>query len=183
MAAYSNGMPVGTPAPAFSLPATDGKTYALEDFAAAKALVVVFTCNHCPYAIASEARLVKLQRELGPRGVQLVAINSNDASSHPEDGFDRMVVRAKERGFVFPYLRDESQEVARAYDAACTPDVFVFGPDRTLVYNGRIDDDWKDESRVSRHDLREVLEAVLADRAPSLPEVVPSMGCSIKWKQ
>lgn len=183
MAAYSHGMPVGTPAPAFSLPATDGKTYALADFADAKALVVVFTCNHCPYAVASEERLVRLQRDYAPRGARLVAINSNDASSHPDDSFDNMVVRARERGFDFPYLRDESQDVARAYDAACTPDIFVFGPDRTLVYNGRIDDDWRDESKVTRHDLRDVLDAVLADRAPSLPEVVPSMGCSIKWKK
>lgn len=179
----SKGMPVGTKAPPFSLPATDGKSYSLDDFADAKALVVIFTCNHCPYAKASEDRLVRLQAEYRDRSVQIVAINPNDDRGYPEDSFDAMKERAKDKSFNFPYLRDESQEVARAYDAACTPDVFVFGPDRTLVYNGRIDDSWQDESRVTRQDLRDVLEAVLADRAPSLPEVVPSMGCSIKWRR
>jgi peroxiredoxin len=178
----SKAMPLGTPAPAFSLPATDGCTYALDDFADAKALVVVFTCNHCPYAQAAEDRLVRMQRDYGERGVRFVAINPNDDRGHPGDSFENMVKRAKEKGFNFPYLRDASQDVARAYDAACTPDVFVFGPDRRLVYNGRIDDDWRDERAVTRHDLRDVIEAVLADRPPSLPEVVPAMGCSIKWR-
>jgi peroxiredoxin len=176
-------MPVGTPAPPFSLPATDGRTVSLEDFADAKVLVVVFTCNHCPYAKAAEGRLVELQRDFADRGVRLVAINPNDAVSHPDDSFEKMIERARAQGFNFPYLRDETQEVARAYDAACTPDVFVFGPDRALVYNGRIDDDWKDPSAVTRRDLREVVEATLEGRPHGLPEVVPSMGCSIKWKR
>ena len=111
-----------------------------------------------------------------------MAINPNDAHGYPEDSFDAMVIRAKEKGFNFPYLRDESQDIARAYDAACTPDVFVFGPDRRLAYNGRIDDSWRDERQVTRRDLRDVLDAVLEARAPDLPEVVPSMGCSIKWR-
>lgn len=184
MAATSSmSMAIGTKAPPFSLAATDGKTYSLDDFAGAKALVVVFTCNHCPYAKASEDRLIRLQADYRDRGVQLVAINPNDDRGYPEDSFEEMKKRAKDKAFTFPYLRDESQEVARAYDAACTPDVFVFGPDRGLVYNGRIDDDWKDEARVTRRDLRDVLDAVLAGRAPSLPEVVPSMGCSIKWRR
>lgn len=178
----SQGLPIGTPAPAFSLPATDGKTYSLDDFADAKVLVVVFTCNHCPYAKAVEDRLVRFQADYYDRGVRVVAINSNDDQGYPEDSFENMVKRAKEKGFNFPYLRDESQDVARAYHAACTPDPFVFGPDRKLVYNGRIDDSWKDESKVTRHDLREVVDALLEGRAPNLPEVVPSMGCSIKWK-
>lgn len=179
---HSKGMPLGTEAPPFSLPGTDSRTYSLEDFADAKALVVVFTCNHCPYAQAAEDRLVRLQAEYADRGVRLVAINPNDDRGYPADSFPKMIERASEKGFNFPYLRDESQEVARAYDAVCTPDVFVFGPDRRLVYNGRIDDDWRDEAAVTRHDLRDVLDAVLADRAPALPEVVPSMGCSIKWR-
>lgn len=179
----SQGLAVGTPAPPFSLPGTDGRTYSLDDFADARALVVVFTCNHCPYAKAAEDRLVRLQDEYAPRGVRLVAINPNDDRGYPEDSFEEMKKRATDKGFNFPYLRDETQEVARAYDAACTPDVFVFGPERALVYNGRIDDSWKDESRVTRRDLREVLDAVLEGRAPSLPEVVPSMGCSIKWRR
>ena len=180
---HSKGMPVGTKAPPFSLPGTDGQTHSLDDFADAKALVVVFTCNHCPYAKAAEDRLVAIQRDYAERGVQLVAINPNDVSPHPGDSFEKMVERAAAKGFDFPYLRDETQEVARAYDAACTPDIFVFGPDRTLVYNGRLDDNWQDPAKVTRQDLREVLDAVLEDRAPALPEVVPSMGCSIKWKR
>ncbi|MEZ4335833.1 MAG: thioredoxin family protein [Sandaracinaceae bacterium] len=177
----SNGMAEGTPAPPFSLPATDGETYALESFADAKVLVVVFTCNHCPYAIASEDRLVAIQRDYLDRGVRVVAINPNDAERYPSDGFDAMKARAAAKGFNFPYLYDESQAVARAYDAACTPDVFVFGPDRELVYNGRIDDSWQDEGAVTRRDLRAVIDATLEGRPHGL-DVVPSMGCSIKWK-
>lgn len=176
-------MTPGTPAPPFSLPATDGKTYSLDDFASAKVLVVVFTCNHCPYAQAVEDRLVRFQADYGGRGVRLVAINPNDDHNYPEDSFEKMVERARDKRFNFPYLRDATQAVARAYDAACTPDFFVFGPDRRLAYNGRFDDSWKDESKVTRRDLAEVVEGLLADRAPSLPELVPSMGCSIKWKQ
>ena len=179
--AHSQGMPVGTPAPPFSLPATDGKTYTPGDFAAAKVLVVVFTCNHCPYAQAAEARLVALQAGYAGKGVQLVAINPNDAKGYPEDSFEKMVERAKDQGFNFPYLCDESQKVARAYCAVCTPDVFVFDAARKLVYNGRIDDNWKNASAVTRHDLVTVLDATLEGRAPAL-EVVASMGCSIKWR-
>lgn len=179
---HSNGMPVGTPAPPFTLPGTDGRTHSLEDFAEATALVVVFTCNHCPVAKAYEDRLVALSSDYGDRGVRLVAINPNDATSHPQDSMEAMVVRAAEKGFDFPYLRDESQDVARAYDAACTPDVFVFGPERTLVYNGRIDDSWQDEAKVERRDLRRVLDMILEGRPHGLDEVVPAMGCSIKWK-
>lgn len=177
----SNGMAVGTAAPPFSLPGTDGKTWSLHAFADAKVLVVVFTCNHCPYAKAAEDRLVELQRDYADRGVRLVAINPNDAERYPADGFEQMTARAKDKGFNFPYLYDETQEVARAYDAACTPDVFVFGPDRTLVYNGRIDDNWQNASAVTRHDLRAVLDATLEGREHGL-DVVASMGCSIKWK-
>jgi peroxiredoxin len=182
MVAYSKGMPVGTPAPPFSLPATDGKTYSIESFADAPVLVVVFTCNHCPYAKAVEERLVALQRDYADRGVRLVAINPNDDERYPDDSFDAMVQRASERGFNFPYLRDASQEVARAYDAACTPDIFVFDAERKLTYNGRLDDNWQDPSSVTRRDLREVLDAMLAGK-PIGVEAVPSMGCSIKWRE
>ncbi len=179
--AYSKGMPVGTQAPDFSLPATDGRTYSLKDFQDARALVVVFTCNHCPYAQACEDRLIAIQDDYREKGVQLVAINPNDAENYPEDSFENMVRRAKEKGYNFPYLRDETQEVARAYDAACTPDVFVFGPDRKLVYNGRIDDNWQEPAKVTRQDLRIVLDCVLEGK-PIPFDPVPSMGCSIKWK-
>jgi hypothetical protein len=141
----------------------------------------VFTCNHCPYAIASEDRLIALQNDYGSRGVQFVAINPNDAENYPADSFEQMKVRAAEKDFNFPYLRDESQKVARAYDAACTPDIFVFDRDRKLLYNGRIDDNWQQPDQVTRQDLREVLDAALEGRTVDF-EHVPSMGCSIKWK-
>lgn len=178
---HSKGMPIGTPAPPFSLPGVDGKTYSLESFSDAQLLVVVFTCNHCPYAKASEDRLIEIQNDYQDRGVRLVAINPNDARKYPDDSFEKMKERAASKGFNFPYLRDETQEVARAYDAVCTPDIFVFDRDRRLVYNGRIDDNWQEPEQVTRQDLRAVLNAALEGRTVDF-EHVPSMGCSIKWK-
>jgi peroxiredoxin len=178
---HSNGMPLGTSAPPFALPGVDGETRSLDSFSDAELLVVVFTCNHCPYAIASEDRLIELQRDYADKGVQVVAINPNDAVNYPDDSFDNMKVRAVEKGFNFPYLYDESQEVARAYDAACTPDIFVFDADRKLLYNGRIDDNWKEPDKVTRNELREVLDAALEGKSVDF-EHTPSMGCSIKWK-
>lgn len=178
---YSNGMPLGTRLPDFDLPCTDGRNYSPSSFADAELLVVVFTCNHCPYAIASEDRLIALQHEFGPRAVRFVLVSSNDAVRYPEDSFENMAARAKEKDFPFPYLYDESQQVARAFDAACTPDIFVFDRARALRYNGRIDDNWQQPGLVTRHDLRTVLDDLLAGRAISI-DAVPSMGCSIKWK-
>jgi peroxiredoxin len=172
-------MPVGTKAPPFSLPGVDGETHTLSDFDA-DVLVVVFTCNHCPYAVASEDRLLEIARDYEGRA-QLVAINANDADRYPADSLDAMKKRAEDKGFTFPYLYDESQEVARAYDAACTPDPFVFNRARELVYNGRIDDNWKEPSAVTRRDLRAAIDAALEGRAVDF-DVVPSMGCSIKWR-
>ena len=178
---HSKGMPIGTPAPPFSLPGVDGETRSLDSFSDAELLVVVFTCNHCPYAIACEDRLIAIQRDYEGRGVQLVGINPNDAENYPADSFDAMVERSANKGFNFPYLRDETQAVARAYDAACTPDIFVFDRDRKLIYNGRIDDNWQQPERVTRNDLRAVLDAALEGTAIDF-DPVPSMGCSIKWK-
>ena len=177
----SNGMPLGTSAPPFSLLNVDGETRDLASFADAELLVVVFTCNHCPYAVASEDRMIELQRDYADRGVQLVAINPNDDVNYPDDSFEKMKVRAADKGFNFPYLRDDTQEVARAYDAACTPDIFVFDRDRKLLYNGRIDDNWQHPEAVTRRDLRAVLDAALAGSTVDF-EHVPSRGCSIKWK-
>jgi peroxiredoxin len=181
MVAYSKGMPVGTRAPDFSLPGVDGKTYTLDTFRDAPLLVVIFTCNHCPYAQALEPRFIELQRDYAERGVKLVGINPNDAASYPDDDFAHMQARAKEHGWNFPYLRDESQSVARAYEAACTPDIFVFDGDRTLRYNGRCDDNWRDPGQVKQRDLRRALEALLAGK-PIDFQVSPALGCSIKWK-
>ncbi len=177
---HSNGMPVGTPAPDFRLTGVDRNTYTLDTFADAEVLVVVFTCNHCPYAIASEDRLIDLQKKYVQR-VRFVLINPNDAENYPEDSFDAMVDRARAKDFPFPYLHDETQEAARAYDAVCTPDIFVFDKERRLQYNGRIDDNWKDPAAATRHDLDTVIADVLAGRSISI-HPVPSMGCSIKWK-
>jgi peroxiredoxin len=172
---------LGSSAPEFRLPGTDGQEHALADYAAAKALAVVFSCNHCPYAQAYEGRFVQLQRELGPQGFQLLAINSNDAVGYPEDGFDAMVARAKEKGFNFPYLRDESQAVARAYGAVRTPHVFLFDAQRKLAYVGRIDDSWNDPAKVTRRELAEAIADLLAGRPVAIPETF-AVGCTIKWK-
>lgn len=177
--AYSKNLAKGTPAPAFSLPDLDGKTYSLDSFADAKALVVIFTCNHCPYAKAYEDRLVTIARDYTPKGVAFVAINPN-VLTHPQDSLELMRERAAEKGFVFPYLRDDAQDATRAYDAMCTPDVYVFDAARKLVCQTRVDDSWQDASKVTRKDLCLVLDAVLAGRAPPFDPVMP-MGCSIKW--
>lgn len=182
---FSAGLAPGASAPDFSLQDVSGHTYRLADFDEASVLVVVFTCNHCPYAKAYERRLVGLQRDYAERGVQLVAINPN-VCTHPEDGLAQMRERAASQGFNFPYLADETQAVSRAYDARCTPDVMVFDRARQFVCNSRIDDAWDAPERVSQQDLRQILEALLSaesDRAKAaLPATItPSKGCSIKW--
>ena len=137
-------LPIGSPAPAFrDLPGTDGKKYGLDSFKGAKLVVVSFTCNHCPYAKAYEDRFITLAREFAARGVAFVAINPNDDVTYPDDSFENMKVRAREKSFPFPYLRDERQDVARAYGAVCTPHLFVLNGARKLAYEGRIDDNWK----------------------------------------
>ncbi len=181
---HSQTHQLGTPAPDFRLKGVDGKTYSLKDFSQAKALVVIFMCNHCPYVIAVQERINELAKEYSKRGVALVGINSNDPVQYPSDSFEAMQARAREQGFVFPYLQDESQEVARAYGAVCTPDPFVYeneGGQFKLRYQGRIDDNWKDPSAVKRRDLAETLDAILESK-PVPSEQIPSMGCSIKWK-
>jgi peroxiredoxin len=199
---------LGAPCPSFQLPAVDGKSYALGDFATAPVLCVMFICNHCPYVKAVEDRIIALARAFEGRGVQMVAVCSNDAESYPDDAFDKLRERWQAKGYGFPYLYDEAQDVARAFAAVCTPDIFVYSngepwegspalPRRTppdeaqlrprdpawkLAYRGRIDDSWKDESKVTRHELADALEALVSGRAPSAQQR-PSMGCSIKWRQ
>jgi peroxiredoxin len=172
---------LGAPCPDFRLPAVDGKTYARDDFAAKPVLVVLFICNHCPYVMAVEDRLIQLARELGPEGVQFVGVCANDAQSYPDDAFDKLAARWREKGYGFPYLHDDAQEVARAFGAVCTPDIFVYDKDRRLAYRGRIDDSWKDAHRVTRRELAEAIAALVAGQRPSR-EQRPSMGCSIKWR-
>jgi peroxiredoxin len=173
---------LGSPAPDFRLPGTDGKIHALADYAGAKALCVIFSCNHCPYVQAYEGRFNALVDEFGDRGFALVAINSNDAQRYPEDSFEAMVSRAKEKGFKFDYLRDEDQSVARAFGAVRTPHVFLFDAQRKLVYLGRIDDSWDQPEKVRRRELAEAINDVLAGRPVAVPETF-AIGCTIKWKE
>ena len=176
----SVGLPLGSSAVDFELKGVDGKTHNLNSFADKKALVVVFSCNHCPYVQAYEYRMVQLQKDYSAKGVTLVAINSNDDSDYPEDSYPNMIKRAKEQGFNFPYLRDETQEVARKYGAICTPHVFAFDQQRRLQYKGRIDDNRNSES-VKTKDLRNALDTILAGHKPAVQETRP-FGCSVKWK-
>ncbi|HXJ35224.1 MAG TPA: thioredoxin family protein [Candidatus Eisenbacteria bacterium] len=172
---------LGTPCPDFHLRSVEGATVARDDFRAKPALVVMFICNHCPYVQAVEDRLIALARDYAPKGVQVVGICSNDPTHYPDDAPPKLLARWRAKGYGFPYLVDESQDVARAFDAVCTPDIYVYDRARRLAYHGRIDDNWKDAAAVKRHELRAALDAVLAGTAPSR-EQLPSLGCSIKWK-
>jgi peroxiredoxin len=171
----------GAPAPPFALPGVDGRVHSLHEYDAAPFLLVVFWCNHCPYVQAWEGRMIDLGRRYAPRGVQVVLVNPNDDAAYPDDRMERMVERAAAKGYPFPYLRDESQEVARTYGALVTPHPMVFGPDRRLLYQGRIDDNHKDPAAVRERPLAEAIEAALAGRPVPRSEL-PVLGCSVKWK-
>jgi len=179
-AVSSVGLPLGSSAIDFDLKGIDGKNHNLRSFSDKKALVVVFSCNHCPYVQAYEDRMVKLQNDYSSKGGLLVAINSNDETGYPEDSYANMIKRAKDRGFNFPYLRDESQETAKRYGAICTPHVFALDQQRHLQYKGRIDDNRNPDLVMSR-DLQDALDAMLAGRKPVVQETRP-FGCSVKWK-
>ncbi len=170
----------GDPAPDFSLPGVDGKTYRLSDFAADPLLLVTFWCNHCPYVQAWEGRMVEIGRKYGPKGVRIVLINSNDARAYPEDRFESMVRRAKEHAYPFPYLHDESQTVAHAYGALVTPHPMLFGRDRKLLFQGRIDNDHQHPERVTERYLERALDQALKGE-PVRPAELPVAGCSVKW--
>ena len=172
---------IGQKAPDFSLPGVDGKNHSLKELAKHQALIVIFSCNHCPYVQAYEDRMIELQKIYGPQGVQIAAINSNDAKNYPEDSFENMVRRAREKKFNFLYLRDESQAVAKAYGATHTPHIFLFDQVRALRYTGKIDDNWKDPAQVKKRHLREALDAILVGNPVTEPETF-AIGCTIKWK-
>ncbi|MBP9902006.1 MAG: thioredoxin family protein [Verrucomicrobiota bacterium] len=178
----STMLPLGTPAPSFRLPDPEGTFVSLADFAGRRALVVMFLCNHCPYVKHVQAELARLARDYTPRGVGLVGISANDATKYPEDGPARMAEEANAAGYNFPYLYDESQRVAQAYQAACTPDFFLFDQGRRLVYRGQLDASRPGNGLpVTGQDLRAALEALLAGRAV-LANQSPSLGCNIKWR-
>ncbi|MCW2307441.1 thioredoxin family protein [Rhodobium gokarnense] len=183
MAATPPPPELGIPAPDFTLPGIDGKTHSLSELKGEKGTVVVFICNHCPYVKAITERLVKAADDMAAFGVSLIAINSNDTATYPEDSFDRMKDFAAASGFSFPYLHDESQEVARAYDAVCTPDFFGYDAGLTLRYRGRLDEGRKDPPPAGAD--RELVDAMkMVAETGTGPEIqIPSMGCSIKWKE
>jgi peroxiredoxin len=171
----------GAPAPAFALPGVDGRTYTLADVRGEKGLLVMFICNHCPYVKAVLDRIVRDARELKSCGINTVAIMSNDPTDYPEDSFDNMKKIAAERAFTFPYLLDESQAVAKAFGAVCTPDFFGYNKDLELQYRGRLDESRKEAVPNARRDLFEAMKLV-AQTGEGPREQIPSMGCSIKWK-
>ena len=172
----------GTPAIDFSLPGVDGRTWSLAECRGEKGMLVMFICNHCPYVKSVQARIVRDARELMALGVNSVAIMSNDPALYEEDSFDNMRRVAKQFRFPFPYLLDESQEVARAYGAVCTPDFFGYNADLRLQYRGRLDASRKETaSSDARRDLFEAMKQV-ADSGQGPEQQIPSMGCSIKWR-
>ena len=174
-------VPLGTKAIDFCLKGIDGKMHSLADYDDKEILVIIIMCNHCPYVQAVDDRLVQLQEKFVERNVQLVGINPNDGIKYPEDNFEGMVKRAKEKGYNFPYLRDEDQSIAKKYQAQCTPDIYVYNKERALCYHGQIDDNWQHPEKVTSHDLNDAIQALLEGETPSSNQY-PSMGCSIKWK-
>jgi len=173
---------IGENAPDFrNLAGVDGKRYSLDDFRHAKVLVLFFTCNHCPFVIGSEDRILKLHDEFHPKGVSWIGINSNEQENHPGDDFEHMKLRAREKGIRYPYVRDESQDVARAHGALRTPHFYVFDAERRLRYTGRLDDNPRTPGQETTHELRDALEAILAGREVKVPVTNP-IGCNVKWK-
>ncbi len=182
VATHSTMLPLGTQAPDFRLPNTDGGMVSSADFKNAPALLVVFMCNHCPYVKHLREGLAKLARDYLPRAVAIVGINSNDAALYPDDSPARMAEELKSAGYLFPYLYDETQEVAKAYHAACTPDFFLFDKDQRLVYRGQFDESRPGNNMpVTGKDLRAALDGVLTGK-PVSSKQKSSLGCNIKWK-
>lgn len=178
----SDTLPLGSPAPDFRLPDTEGNMVARDDFADKPALLVIFMCNHCPYVKHLSSALASFAREFEPRGLAVVGINSNDAEKYPDDSYEAMKEEKLRAGYPFPYLHDEDQSVARAYQAVCTPDFFLFDSDRKLVYRGRFDSSTpRNDEPVTGDDMRDAVTAVLTGK-PLPEEQPPAMGCSIKWK-
>lgn len=175
-------LPLGTQAPDFRLPDPSGKMVALADFKSAPALAVLFICNHCPYVKHIQAGLARFARDYQARGAAIIAISSNDVQTHPDDSPAKMAQEAKAAGYIFPYLYDESQAAAKAFRAACTPDLFLFDAVRKLVYRGQFDDSRPGNGvPVTGKDLRAAMDSTLAGM-PVLARQVPSVGCNIKWK-
>ena len=183
VAVNSTMLPLGTKAPDFKLPDTAGKMIALADFKSAPALLVLFICNHCPFVKHIRDGLAQLARDYKPRGLAVVGISSNDVANYPQDSPAKMAEEAKAAGYIFPYLYDETQAVAKAYRAACTPDIYLFDKEQRLVYRGQFDDSRPGNNvPVTGKDLRAAIDAVLAGKPVSSSQT-PSIGCNIKWKR
>ena len=179
----STMLPLGTPAPNFSLPDTSGKTVSRDDFTQAKGLLVIFMCNHCPYVKHVREEIARLGKEYEDKGIAVAGINANDVGTYPDDSPENMAKEAAAVGYTFPYLYDETQEIAKAYRAACTPDFFLFDGERKLVYRGQLDDSRPgNDAPVTGKDLRAALDLVLAGQ-PVPEDQKPSLGYNIKWKQ
>jgi len=173
---------IGNQVPKFeNLKGTDDKTYGSDTFKDAPYLLIVFSCNHCPYVKAYEDRIIDFVNEYKDRGLSTLYINSNEDQNYPEDSFDEMVKRAKEKKFPFPYVRDEDQSVAKSFGATHTPEFFLFDQDRKLRYHGRFDDNWREPNKVTRRYLQEALDALIKGKEPGEPEI-HSIGCTIKWR-
>lgn len=182
MATQSTMLDLGTPAPDFRLTSFDGKTHALDDFRDARGLVVAFICSHCPFVKHLRDELGRFASEYQAKGIAVVAINSNDIEAYPQDGPEGMAAEARSAGYTFPYLLDETQDIARVYKAACTPDFYLFDQQRKLVYRGQFDDSRPGKGTPTGADLRAACDALLSGaNIPS--EQQPSIGCSIKWKK
>ena len=176
---------IGQPAPAFNLPGTDIKQHSLDDFRDAKVGIVFFSCNHCPYVIGSEGRMIAFARKYAPRGVRMIAVNSNETENHPTDSMQHMIERAKEKSFPFSYVRDDSQKVALAYGALRTPHYYAFTKDDrgqwVLRYTGRMDDNPRNPGQEKTHELADAVEALLEGRQVPVPVTNP-IGCNVKWQ-
>lgn len=179
---YTPEASLGSAMPAFNLPSVDGKKLSNIDLKSKRATAILFICNHCPYVKAVEDRIIALARKFESKGVALVGICSNDSADYPEDAPSELKKRWTEKNYGFPYLIDENQEVAKAFGAICTPDIFVYDQNQRLAYRGRIDDSWRNPALVKRRELEDALEALSSGKSVN-PEQNPSMGCSIKWKK
>lgn len=177
----SQKLKLGDRAPEFNLMGVDGKYHKLDDYSQARAILIVFMCNHCPYVLAKMPALLELHRVYGPKSVAVIGINSNNNLDYPDDSFEKMQEFVKEQGMRFTYLFDESQSVARSYGAVCTPDPFLFDGSGQLVYHGRIDDAMTPEAQPTKHELADAMDALLEGRLPR-STFLPSRGCSIKWQ-
>ena len=177
----TDNLSIGSKLPDFNLTDVDGNNYSPKSFKDSKALIIIFSCNHCPYVKAYQGRIKAIQNDYKDKGISIVAINSNDEVNYPDDSFENMKIRAAEENFNFLYLRDEDQAVATAFDATHTPEIFVFDIERKLIYHGKIDDNWQEPEKVVNHYLRNALDEYLEGNEISVPETF-SIGCTIKWK-